>query len=135
MRFNELIRARKVQPNLEQLERVRTIAIEQRKHFCMDDATPCRQPLHVSAAEARRRPERIRVIDVPAPDDGDGFEAPMGMLRKAGDDIAVIHAPAVAALEVLTDIAARQRRDRTEAIVALREMVDVVDGAPPLSDS
>ncbi len=49
------------------------------------------------------------------------------MLRKAGHDITVIHAPAVNALEVLTDVVPRQRRSRTKLLVPLRVVVDVVD--------
>jgi len=42
-------------------------------------------------------------------------------------DVAVIHAPAVFAGEVLTHVAARERRRGTESLVALRVQVDVMD--------
>jgi len=49
---------------------------------------------------------------------GHGLEATMGMLRKPGDQLTVIHAPAVLALEVLTDVPAVQRRRRAQVLVA-----------------
>src|SRR6476660_2544059 len=66
------------------------------------------------------------MIDVAASDNGDGFEAAVRVLRKPGDDVAVIHAPSVLAAEVLADLVAGERRVRPEAVVPLREVVDVV---------
>jgi hypothetical protein len=43
------------------------------------------------------------VIHIAPSDDGDSLEAPMGMLGKPGDDITVIHAPAVEIGEVGSD--------------------------------
>src|SRR5262245_35454575 len=51
----------------------------------------------------------------------------MRMLRKAGHDIAVIHTPAVLARKVLADVAALERCGGTEAIVAARILIDVMD--------
>ena len=77
------------------------------------------------------------MIDQPAADDGDGLEAAVGVLREAGDDIPVIHAPAVLAGKVLTQRAPRERGRRPEVLVACRIGVVVVDAkekrvdAPP----
>src|SRR4029078_12553939 len=49
------------------------------------------------------------------------------MLRKAGHDIAVIHTPAVLALEVLADVAAAERRLRAELVVGGGIEIDVMD--------
>ena len=106
---------------------VRTVAIEQRKHLRVDDARAGGQPLHVAHAEARRRAERVGMVDVAFADDGDCLEAAVRMLRKARDDVAVVHPPAVLAGEVLPDVPAGQRRIGAEPIVTFREVVDVVD--------
>ena len=50
--------------------------------------------------------------------DGDGLEAAVRVLREAGHDLAVVHAPAVLALEVLAQVAPGQRRGRALALVA-----------------
>ena len=84
------------------------------------------QPLHVARAEARRRAERIGVVDEAPPDDGHGLEAAMRVLREAGHDGAVVHAPAVLAREVLADVAPRERRRGPEALVARRVGVVVM---------
>ena len=67
------------------------------------------------------------MIDVAAANDRHGLETAVRMLREAGHDITVIHAPAVDALEVLTDVVPGQRRRRTELIIALRVVIDVMD--------
>ena len=77
--------------------------------------------------EARRRAERVRVIDVALADDRHRLEAAMRVLRKAGHDVAVVHPPAVLALEVLPDVAAGQRRRRAELVVARGIVIVVVD--------
>ena len=66
-------------------------------------------------AEARGGAERVGVIDEAAAHDGHGLEAAVRVLRKAGHDVAVVHAPAVLAVEVLADVAARERRGRARA--------------------
>ena len=65
-------------------------------------------------AEARRRAERVGVIDEPAAHDRHGLEAAVRVLREARHDVAVVHAPAVLAREVLPDVAAGERRRRPE---------------------
>src|SRR5882672_467053 len=67
------------------------------------------------------------MIDQPSPNDRDGFEASMRMARKTGHGVAVVHAPAVLSGEVLTDVAAGQRRRRPHRVVACRVSVVVVD--------
>src|SRR5207248_2494211 len=79
------------------------------------DASSGRQPLHVAASEARRRAQRIGVIDHARAHDRDGLEAAMRMRREAGYDLAVIHAPAVLAAEVVAELAPVERRRRGEA--------------------
>jgi hypothetical protein len=44
------------------------------------------------------------MVDVALAHDRDGLESAVRMLRKPGHDVAVVHAPAVLALEVLTDV-------------------------------
>src|SRR5688572_17720625 len=124
---NHLALCRKVQPQLKQLERVRPSRIEQRKHLRMHDSGAGGQPLHVAHPEAGGRAERIGMIDITLADDGHRLEAAMRMLRKAGDDVAVVHAPAVLALEVLADLASGKRGLRSEPIVTGRIEIDVMD--------
>jgi len=50
--------------------------------------------------------------------DGDGLEAAMRMLRKTGHDVAVVHAPAVFDDEVLSQVAAHERRGWAHLLVA-----------------
>ena len=88
---------------------------------------PGREPLHVAAAEARRRAERVAVIDEALAHERHGLEAAMRMLRETRDGVAVIHAPAVLAGEVLADVAPFERRGGTQAVVAARVEIDVVD--------
>ena len=80
------------------------VTIAQRKHLGVDDAPTGGEPLHVAAAEARRRAERVGMIDEALAHDRHGLEAAMRMLRKPGHDVAVVHAPAVLALEVLAHV-------------------------------
>src|SRR5690606_6013033 len=72
--------------------------------------------------------ERIGMVDQPPAHDGDRLEPAMRMRRKAGYRLAVVHAPAILAAEVLADVAAGERRRRAEAAVAGRIGV-VVMGA------
>ena len=66
------------------------------------------------------------MIDEPAAHDGDGLEAAVRVLREAGHHVAVVHAPAVPALEVLPDGAPGQRRSGAELVVAGRVGIVVV---------
>jgi hypothetical protein len=116
-----------VDPDLKQLEAIARIGLEQRKHFRVHDAGAGREPLYVAAAEARSRAERVAVVDEALAHVSHGLEAAMRMLREAGHDVAVIHAPAVLAGEVLADVAAFERRRRPQAVVAARVEIDVVD--------
>ena len=78
---DHLVLGRQVEPDLEQLQRIRRLAVDQREHLRVHDAAAGGQPLHVAVAEARRRAQRIRVIDQPAPHDGHRLEA---AVRDAG---------------------------------------------------
>ncbi|MCW0425909.1 hypothetical protein NB713_003852 [Xanthomonas sacchari] len=93
----------------------------------MDDARAGRHPLHVAGAEARRRTERIGMVDQALAHDGHGLEATVRMTGKAGNLFAVIHAPAVLAAEVLADGAAMQGRRRPHRAVAGGVGIVVVD--------
>ena len=93
----------------------------------MHDAGAGRQPLHVTAAEARRRAQRIAVIDEAFAHERHRLEAAVRMLRKPRHRIAVVHTPAVLAGEVLADVAARERGGGAQAVVTLRIEIDVVD--------
>ena len=93
----------------------------------MDDALAGGEPLEVAAAVTSCGAHGIGVIDEAAPHDRHRFEAAVRMLGKAGDDVAVIHAPAVDALEIHADVAAGERRCRAELGVSGRVGVVVVD--------
>src|SRR5205085_4123533 len=98
---------RKVQPDLKQFEWVRAFRIQQRKHFRMNDSLAGGQPLHIPWTESRSGAERIRMIDVTASHDGDGFESAMRMLWEPWHDGSVIHPPAVFTFEILSDTSSR----------------------------
>ena len=88
---------------------------------------PGGEPLHVAAAEARGRAERVGVVDEALAHEGDGLEAAMRVLREAGHGAAVVHPPAVGAREVHADVARRERRRRAHVLVGLGVQVEVVD--------
>ncbi len=75
VRVGHLVDGREVQPDLEQLERVRPLAVEEREHLGVHDALARGEPLHVAAPEAGRGAERIGVVDDAAAHVGDGLEA------------------------------------------------------------
>jgi hypothetical protein len=51
----------------------------------------------------------------------------MRMLRKAGNNIAMVHAPAVLTLEVIADVSARKRTCGPEPIVAGGIFIQMMD--------
>ena len=137
VRVDTLVGRGQVEPDLEQLDGIRLLVVEQREHLAVDDAVAGGEPLHVTVAEAGRCTERIRVIDEAAAHEGDRLEPAMRMLREARDIAAVVHAPTVAAGEVLTEVAAVERGVGAEPSVAARIRVVVVhteqervDGGP-----
>ena len=67
------------------------------------------------------------MIDVSAAHDCNRLEAAMRMLRKSGHDVAVVHAPAVAAFEILPDVVPRERRSRPEPLIPFGVIVDVMN--------
>ena len=103
------------------------VGVEEREHLRVHHSGPGGQPLHVAHPEAGRGAERVRVIDVAGADDGHRLEAAVRVLREARHHVAVIHPPAVLALEVLPDVVARQRRVGPQPVVAPRVVIDVVD--------
>ena len=106
---------RQVDPDLEQLERVRAVLVEQREHLGVDDAAAGGQPLGVATAEARRGAERVGVVDEAAAHVGDGLEAAVGVAGEARARAAVVHPPAVDAGEVLAQLAPGERGARGRA--------------------
>jgi hypothetical protein len=79
--------------------------LAQRKHLAVHDAFARGQPLHIACAKARRGTQRIRMVNKALAYDGYGFKAAVRMRRKAGNGLAVVHAPAVFATKVLTQVA------------------------------
>ena len=63
VRVDALVGRGQVEPDLEQLDGIRLLVVEQREHLAVHDAVAGSQPLHVTVAEARRRAERIGVVD------------------------------------------------------------------------
>ena len=127
VRIDALVGRGQVEPDLEQLDRVRVVAVEQREHLGVDDSVAGSQPLHVAPAEPRRRAERVGVVDQAAPHERDRLEPTMRVLRKAGNRFTVIHAPTVAAREVLAEIPTLEAGVGAEAGVPLRIGVVVMD--------
>ena len=89
-------------------------------------------------SEARRRAQRVRVVDEALAHEGDRLESTVRVLGESRHHAAVVHAPAVAAREVHAQIARLQGRGRPEVLVGRRIAVEVVDaeeervGRPPL---
>ena len=73
---------------------------------------PGGEPLRVAAPEARRRAQRVGVVDQAAAHVGDGLEPAVRMLREPGHLEPVVHPPPVDAGEVGAELAPRQRRRR-----------------------
>ena len=105
VRGGHLVGGRQVDPDLEQLERVRGVLVEQREHLGVDDAAAGRQPLGVAAPEAGGRAERVGVVDQATAHVGDRLEAAVGMAGEPGHVPTVVHPPAVDAGEVLAELA------------------------------
>src|SRR5213593_2775664 len=66
------------------------------------------------------------MVDVAVTHDRHSFEPSMRMLRKSRHNAAVVHAPAVLALKVLSDVATSKRGGGSEVFVALRIVIVVV---------
>ena len=92
----------------------------------MHDAFACGHPLRVAASEARRGTHRIAVVAETSPYVGDGFEAPMRVLRETRHVFTVVHVPTVDAVEVLADCAALQGGVGFEVGSAIWKVVEMV---------
>ena len=68
------------------------------------------------------------MVDVAPSHHGDGLEAAMGVLGEAGDDVAVVHAPATQIGEVGADLTPMERFGRSQGVVSFGIVVDVMDG-------
>ena len=112
VRVDHLVGRRKVQPDLEQLARVRPGRVEQREHLAVDDAGAGGEPLHVAATEPGGGAERVGVVDEALAHEGDRLEATMRVLREPGNDVTVVHPPAVGTGEVHAEVARLERRRR-----------------------
>ena len=108
VRLDHLVGGGQVEPDLEQLGGVRRGRLDQREHLAVHDACTGGQPLRVATSEAGSSTQRIGMVDQPPTDQGDGLEAAVRVLREARHLVAVVHAPAVARLEVGPDLAAGQ---------------------------
>ena len=75
--------AGQVEPDLEQLERVRLLGVEQREHLRVDDAPAGGEPLHVAPPEAGGGAQRVGVVDEALAHVGDGLEAAVRVVREA----------------------------------------------------
>jgi len=80
-----------------------------------------------SSPEARSCAERVAVVDEALAHERHGLEAAVRVLRKPGHGVAVIHAPAVLTREVLAHVSAGERRRGTQAVVARRVQIDMVN--------
>ena len=66
------------------------------------------------------------MVNQPLAHDGYCFEPPVWVRWKAGDGVAVVHAPAIHAAKVLAQVAPAQRRGRPHVCVAIRVGIVVV---------
>ena len=100
---------------------------EEREHLAMDDPLSCGHPLDISSPETSGRVEGVGVVNISPARDGDRLEASVGMSRKAGDPIPVVHPPAVFPLEVMTDASPLKRSTGTELWVTRRVVIFVIN--------
>ena len=103
----------------------------------MHDAGTGGEPLDITLSEASSGSERVRMIDEPGPDVGDGLESAVRMLGEAGHHRPVIHPPTVAEREIHTQLTTFEGRSRAQTIIARRIDVEVmgaeeerIDGRP-----
>lgn len=125
---DSFVRTRQIQPDLKELDRIRPILTHEREHLRVLDAIARGEPLHVANAVASGGAHRIGVIEQTTPHHSDGLEAAMWMGRKARHLPAVVHAPSVEPLEVVSDTTAVQRGRGPEPAIA-RWVSVVVMGA------
>ena len=135
VRLGHFVFGRQVEPNLEQFGRIWRLHLAQRKHFAVHDALACGQPLHVARAKAGGGAQRIGVVDMALAHDGHRLKAAVRVGRKAGNGLAVVHAPAVLAGKVLAQIAPLQARVGLHGSVAARVGIHVVDAKQKRIDS
>ena len=76
-----------------------------------------RDPLHI-APPKRAAAQRIGMVDEPLAHQRHRFKAAVRVAWKAGHGLAVVHAPAVLAAEVATDLAAFQRHGGRKGAIA-----------------
>src|SRR5687768_3785074 len=93
----------------------------------MHDASSGGEPLHVAITEARCGAKRIGVVYEALANNRHRFESSVRMRRESGNRLAVIHAPAILAGEVLSDVAPSQRRVGAKPAIATRIRVVVMD--------
>ena len=126
VRVGHFAAGRQVQPNLKQLARVGFVWVAQRKHLAMHDAFAGGQPLHITRAETRCRTQRIRMVNMPLSHDSDRLKTSVRVRRKAGNGLAVVHAPAVFVAEIAAHLPTRQRCCRSHVLIADRVVIDVM---------
>ena len=127
VRCHHLVARGQVQPDLEQLQRVGRSGVQQREHLRMHDAFARREPLHITVAKTGGGTEGVGMVDTPLAHHGHGFKTPVRVAGKTRHRVAVVHAPAVLAAEVRTQLAARQQGFvHGHVAVALRVGVVVV---------
>ena len=121
VRLGDLVGGREVEPDLEQLHRVRARALDaagtSRRARCRGprSATARRRGRSARSRRANRSDRcspRRTIVTVSKPR--------CGCCGNPGTIVAVVHAPAVLAREVLADLAAGERRGRSHALVARR---------------
>src|SRR5690606_60102 len=97
---NHLLVAGKVQPYLEQLQRIGLVIRQQREHLRMDDPTTGGEPLSIAFTNTSSSTKRVRMVAEPAAYQSHGLESPVRMTRKTRHALAVIHAKAIFYLEI-----------------------------------
>lgn len=86
-----------------------------------------RDPLHVTFPEPCCSPQGICMITISPGYNGNGFKTTVGMCRKTGYTLAVIHSPTIPNLKIISQAAALQGRVRTEVRIASWVSIQVVD--------
>mmetsp|Transcript_21776 Transcript_21776/g.55860 ORF Transcript_21776/g.55860 Transcript_21776/m.55860 type:complete len:289 (+) Transcript_21776:376-1242(+) len=97
-----------VQPDLEQLQRVRSGLLDQGKHFAVDNALAGRHPLQIANAVAPRVPHGVGVVHKALGGGCERLKSTVWVLREARHLFPVVHAIWLAPVEVCAVSTARR---------------------------
>lgn len=119
--------ARQVEPNLEQVQRIRLGLMHKRHHLRVLDAASSSEPLRVAIAVARRAARGVTVVNEALRHDGNRLEPSVGMRGKPWHRRTVVHAPTPFVAKVHAQVTVYQQlRVGSQVILASWIRIQVV---------